>query len=648
MSYVAPGVSSARLADIERALWVEKDRADYSKAGKGIARVQADRAGMDVSEVGGGAKVWAARVGPVRPRDVIWSGASEVEIRVLAERRAELMMDRIAAVDTHDMEPEAVADWLNAEVLPMQGRPLEVNPDATSEYQQKRGLLARATDKGYWVRSLRRAVVAMREAEGRARAQVCAQRQQYITDDTMRRRLNQDASNRAMLEATTLENEDGQTFTLAQLSEKSTSNPAIRRGELMTRIRGCEEWAEANGMVGIFTTQTTPSRFHAVHRHGGINEKWIEAGKPTPKQGQQWLCDAWARARAQLDRGGLRIFGFRVAEPHHDGTPHWHGLLWCKPDQRERVTAVIRGQWLKDAGDEPGAQAHRFKAKELDKGGASGYIAKYIAKGIDDSGAVGLEGHDDEINGRVTRTAQGDMFGGGAARVGAWARAHGIRQFQPIGQPPVTVWRELRRVGAAQAACASERVQSMWAAAQREGDKRASWSLYMVRQGGAMVGREYRVGMDAEAVEVEGKYETFTKQKPVGVFDRVEGKRAASDRKEWRPRGAWGSVGGDLRRAVNPCGEARRSASTAPCPPWTRVNNCTGHIGEIAGQPARRTAWGDTKRLRTWAEIVKEGVKDPFLKPEDERPSHARTTGAKRLPELRHAERHAHHDGQKR
>ncbi len=52
----------------------------------------------------------------------------------------------------------------------------------------------------------------------------------------------------------------------------------------------------------------------------------------------------------------IRAFGFRVAEPHHDGTPHWHLLLFLRPEEVEFATAVFRKHALKEDGYEPGAQ----------------------------------------------------------------------------------------------------------------------------------------------------------------------------------------------------------------------------------------------------------------------------------------------------
>lgn len=549
---VEPGVSRERLIDIEASILTAWDEAEFTKAGQMVGDVIAANS--------------LRLLGP---------DATDGEICAMAERRADAMRDRVASVPGLYAWPSgAVLKWCSTQAIEFQGRALKRQPGAKPE-QIKRGAINRLTCKTWWTRALRRAVTDQREAAGRDAGRVCAMREQYITNETMRRRMNQDEKNRAMLEATELENEDGQVFTLAQLSEVSVSNPSIRRGELMTRIRGCEEWAEAQGMRGVFLTLTTPSRFHAVHRHGGLNEKWVQGGKATPKDGQRWLCKQWVSARAALQRRGLGVFGFRVAEPHHDGTPHWHGLFWCKPGELWRVVRVVKRQWLKDEGQEAGARQHRVKAMAMVGGAASGYIAKYIAKGIDDAGSVGASGHDDEIDGRMVRMDQSDMFGGGAARVQAWARAHGIRQFQAVGQPPVTVWRELRRIKEAQAFEASERISAMWSAAQRDGIVRANWALYMLRQGGAFCGRNYRVAVDTEVREVQGRYEDADKAKPVGVLDRIERARAYSDRKEWKPRGTWTRGLGVSSRGTADDKRVRGLALPSAVHPWTRVNNCT-------------------------------------------------------------------------
>ncbi|MDN3923301.1 replication endonuclease, partial [Roseateles violae] len=503
--------------------------------------------------------------------------ASDRDLAELAERRAGFMLDLIA-----DLAEPVTRDWLSAQVEALEARPLPELVCGASVADQLAGLVKRVTCAAWWRRQVRRAAVRRREDEAQRRGAISVRTSQpYVTDETVRRRLAQLARNRAMLEATELESADGEIITLWQAVESSTANLAIRRGELMTRIRGAEEWATACGMVGLFTTNTLPSRFHAQHFKGGRNAAYDDS---TPRDGQRWLCKTWARVRARIKRQGLRVFGFRVAEPHHDGCPHWHMLLWADPEHLPALQAALREHWLAEDGDEPGAQEHRVKFESIDpaRGGAVSYVAKYIAKNIDDAGAVGAEGHRDERDGQVEFIEGGNK----AQRVMAWAAAHGIRQFQAIGQPPVTVWRELRRVDASAAQGASDALRAAHAAVNRDEGRRACWRAYMQAQGGAMTGRGYRLRVMTEQREIQGRYGRSVKDWPLGLYDAKRPDEVVpSERKAWMPRGQWPA---DQRKAaLEPEAELRAfmreglglSARPQAAQPWTRVINCTRRGG---------------------------------------------------------------------
>lgn len=200
----------------------------------------------------------------------------------------------------------------------------------------------------------------------------------------------------------------------------------------MVRARGFEDMAKELGHEATFLTITCPSKYHRSYsKSGDVNPKWEGY---TPLDGQDYLNKLWQLIRSKLNRLGVRFYGFRVAEPQHDGTPHWHLLLFVEKHHYDEMVSIMRNYAMREDSEEQGASEHRFTEVKIDpkKGSATGYIAKYISKNIDgsdlDSGIYGEDPLD------------------AAARVDAWAACWGIRQFQQLGGCSVTVWRELRRL----------------------------------------------------------------------------------------------------------------------------------------------------------------------------------------------------------
>lgn len=293
--------------------------------------------------------------------------------------------------------------------------------------------VSRMTCASWWRRQLRR--VQARGVEGAAirLGYVHRRADLYVSEEAVARRREQRARNAAAMAATELENEAGDRYTLEKLAALSVANPRIRRGELMVRIAGFEACARAAGHAGEFVTVSCPSRMHArLAKSGGGNPRHDGT---TPKQAQSHLVTCWARARAWMARRGVAVYGFRVAEPHHDGCPHWHLLVFMPPEHvglwREAVDMYFRAQ---HDGDEAGARENRCKFVAIDwsRGTAAGYVAKYVSKNIDGAD-VGLD-----LEGRPAVES--------ALRVDAWASTWGIRQFQQVGGPSVGLWRELRRL----------------------------------------------------------------------------------------------------------------------------------------------------------------------------------------------------------
>jgi hypothetical protein len=309
----------------------------------------------------------------------------------------------------------------------------------------------------------------------------------YASDLTVKKRKQQKLRNEQMLSSMKIINDIGQQYSLKELSDLNVSNPKVRKAELMVRLRGFEELSKSHDHEGIFITITCPSKYHAVFSKSGQRNPKYQSF--TPYQANQYLCNVWSRIRAEWNRNDIKPYGFRVAEPQHDGTPHWHILLFAEKHHIDEVKSVVSHYALQEDGDEKGALENRCDFKLIDpkKGSATGYIAKYVSKNIDG------EGLDKGVYGEDPITA--------AQRVDAWASCWCIRQFQQIGGASVSVWRELRRVKKALG------IDSLIEKARKAADE-SKWDDYINAMGGVFAKRKdqlltlaYEQAHDAETGE---------------------------------------------------------------------------------------------------------------------------------------------------
>ena len=466
--------------------------------------------------------------------------------------------------------------------------------------------ISRLIKDEWWVNQLKAQRMRWREALLIAAGEVNKDRSPYASKMAIRDVHARRLANLEYLKSCELENKvTGERIDLISKVMGSISNPEIRRMELMNTIAGIERYAASVGDVGMFITLTTPSKYHPTRQVGKgesktvqLNHGWNETAF-TPKDGQRYLCRIWSLMRTAFKDNDLEVYGMRVVEPHHDGTPHWHMMLFCKPGQRKAINEIMRRYALKEDGHEKGAAKQRFESRHLNQGGAAGYIAKYIAKNID---GYALDGQLDHDTGKPLKDT--------AAAVTAWASTWRIPQFKPIGLPTMGAYRELRKLprGVSIASEFDDRVEAARAAAD-EGE----FDLYIIAQGGANQPRDAQAVRVARTVTDEvNEYEEDI-ERVVGIYaphlgaSRVHVTRTA----EWRivPKVL----------AVEPL--TLKSGSAAPRSP---VNNCGKLTG--GGDPVMTStpsehaaavlnlvgdgviAWDDPEVVTVLRGVLKEGV----------------------------------------
>ncbi len=536
-------------------------RADYATANRTLHDLQRQHAmpgtGITASTHREAVKEWADKFTKRLQRDFNW--------------QAKVHGSRVALKHLEESVTEKGEEWPGEPLAVLIGWAKSDNPDIADKGKtQIAGALLRLFDPRWWVRKMTRRQGRIMEQTARVLRMVRANTgQPYASDYSVRLRREQKARNRAILEELEAYNPGTEeTVNLWEAVQKSVANPTNRRHELMTRMRGFEDVAQMVGHVGVFYTITTPSKYHPTSNKGRSRNPRYNGSTPT--EAQQYLCKLWQQIRAKLHRNGVIVYGFRVAEPHHDGTPHWHMLLFMQQEHREFVTSTMRLYAMREDGTERGADEHRFTAVDIDtsRGSATGYIAKYISKNVDGQ--------------HITNDLQTALPGMETAeRVNTWAGRWGIRQFQQVGGPSVTVWRELRRLDeddlddyvqqydlwdsipnnpdlmglVDKTERGAKRVRRLWEAADS-----ADWAAFVLHQGGPTVPRsEHYLKTWKQPAPVNDYGEELDTIKGV-VPPRLKGIVTRATR--------W------VIRAV--CNERSEAQQGASAPPRSSVNNCTG------------------------------------------------------------------------
>lgn len=476
--------------------------------------------------------------------------------------------------------------------------------------------LAKLTDPIWWRRQLRRLGGRRLEQVQREAHRVHKRAGIYCSNVTLERRRSQKNRNRALLEALEAINQEGQVYTLAELAELGLSNPDHRRAELMLRISDTEAESRRMGHVGMFYTITAPSRFHPVLFSNSARNRKYDGS--TPRDAQAYLQKVWARIRAALARENLGIYGIRVVEPNHDGTPHWHLLIWMKREDAKRINHIMQSHAEADTPEElfdrrGRKTTARFKVKRINyaKGTAAGYVAKYISKNINGEQFVrdGVQNDDKDRYGHELNSV--------APRIESWAAVWGIRQFQFVGLPSVTVWREVRRLN-------EKHINELesWEQATRP-DQRIAGRLEQIRKAA-------NAGQWDQFLRLMGGPNLPRKQRPIKPWtmprvdlDRLEFSHAtgevhegieAKGRHGESKLGTFGIVVSDGRgneheyltrfykwevrsRKSGPQGVQGGGAAASP---WTRVTNCTQGPDIQPREPSPEEKKAQRERLEEW------------------------------------------------
>ena len=228
--------------------------------------------------------------------------------------------------------------------------------------------------------------------------------------------------------------EDGQQVPLWGVMESSRK---ARLAALYAQTLGLDELADRRGLLPVFITMTLPPQHHPNPQHGQpyAGLEWEDA--PCPGETDAAMGGLWRLLRARLAANDIDLLGLRVVEPHQDGCPHLHALLYLQDEaQAERL------DWhIQELCPEP-VKGKRIASKlmtlDRTKAKPATYVMKYLLKCLPAGEAAAAHADGTITDGDPDHLAH-------HAEVQAWASERRLRRFAWLGLHGIrTTWQRIR------------------------------------------------------------------------------------------------------------------------------------------------------------------------------------------------------------
>ena len=303
-----------------------------------------------------------------------------------------------------------------------------------SNGKTQKAIIARYCCGKWWNRKLRTIHFQNIECIAQLIGLVNGKRQKYVTNYSVECKKHSYSVHKTFFNSLLAMDETGTEHELIDFVQASLSNPSHRQAELMMRMFGAAKYAQSQQYNAHLVTILCPKEMKASYNGGRLNRNYINS---SAREANDFINKVWKNTRSALDKKTKNYFGFRVAEPCKDGSPHWHMVVYSSQDETELVISTLRKKIN---------QLYRFSGEE--------YACKFHCKKLNEESDVKTALH--YLLKSTKQKIEGDSDA--KERISTWASANKIRQYAQFGLPPIGLIRTARKL----AKTSSLEIRALW------------------------------------------------------------------------------------------------------------------------------------------------------------------------------------------